>query len=585
MTPDEQIQYEEQRIAEIQATLAASKLARENREMLQAVPEDVEILLDPVPEHASGFEKLEIEQGNNRRVVDAVNHPELEPKKPKYGSGIAVPVDLEDGTTVYVDSTYTNVDTGKRYDYFPSHIKQYIDQQIEKRRDELSQKFLEDYNRPKEPHTYYAMTKEEYEVESEKEYPVYTLPKQTGPAWDDSILYGLAGDVIHKASEYCESHPAGMLVDLLVSIGSIIGHKPYFSIGASKHYCNEFMCRVGDSAKSRKGTGRDQIDGILRQVDPTWFSDRIESGFGSAEAIIGRVRDSFVDSKFNHKTKEFESVTIPGVDDKRLCIREGEIASVWVLASKSDSRASIVLRDGWDGKPLHNTVKGRSGDGFSNSAKCEEPHISISGDTTIHELRQKLPTGADENGFGNRFMFVYVYRVKDCPQGGPPIDWDEEIVDFQKVIKFAKSVKHVSMSNGARKWWNKKYSDMENNGLEGLAGKMTRRGAAHLRRIAMLYALLDMKDQIELEHFQAAEKLWNYCEESAMFIFGGLTKDQLLLVNWIGQRGEVSYQQVRDKFYHRNQPVAKIKAELEQLASLGRLVSRAAGVYAVPNRG
>jgi hypothetical protein len=310
-------------------------------------------------------------------------------------------------------------------------------------------------------------------------------------------MYGPAGDLVRKASQHCESHPAGMLVDFLVSFGSIVGRGPYFNIGSTKHYTNEFMARVGDSSRSRKGTGRDAIDEVLKLVDPEWYSNSIESGFGSGEAIINRVRDSVVESKLNHKTGRFENTTIPGVVDKRLCIREGELASIFVLAGKADSRADIVIRDGWDGKTLRNVVKGKSKDGFSNSAKCEQPHLSISGDTTIHELRMKMPDGADENGFGNRFLYVYVYRVKHCPQGGPELDWSGEIVKFHEIVKFARSARLVSMAPSARNWWNQQYTKLED-GPEGLAGKMTARAAAHIRRIAMLYALIDRTDVLPL---------------------------------------------------------------------------------------
>jgi Protein of unknown function (DUF3987)/Primase C terminal 1 (PriCT-1) len=452
-------------------------------------------------------------------------------------------------------------------------------QEDDERRKKLADEFIAEYDKEKEPHLHYAMTEEEFDRETQKTFPVYILPKQTGPAWDDSILYGAAGRLVQKAAQFNESHPAGMLVDFLVSFGSIIGRGPYFNISATKHYTNEFMARVGDSSKSRKGTGRDIIDQVLKLVDPVWYSDRIESGFGSGEAIIGRIRDASVEpARLNHKTGKFESVTVPGVQDKRLCIREGELASIFVLASKPESRADIVLRDGWDGKPLRNVVKGKGRDGFSNSAKCEEPHLSISGDTTIHELRAKMPTGADENGFGNRFLYVYVYRVKDCPHGAPDLDWSQEIVEFQEVVKFARTVKHVSMSDQARKWWNKNYSRFEHEGPDGLAGKMTARAAAHIRRIAMMYALIDLTDQIELEHFQAAEKLWNYCEESAMFIFAGVTKEQLRIVQWINQRGPATFTQIREDLYHRNKLASEIRADLGSLVKAGLLFEKA-GVY------
>ena len=553
-----------------------------NKELFEAVDPE-EVSLPSVPD-GPDEDRLAALREINRILTDNINQIYEDTKdQPKYGSGLAVPLRLQGKPyMVWVDENQVDVDTGEKYNLSPE-AKKIHQQKLEERRAEIADEFIAEYDKPKEPHSHYAMTKEEYERESEKEFPVYVLPKQAGPAWDDSIPYGSAGKVIRKASEYNESHPAGMLVDFLVSLGSVIGRGPYFNINETKHYTNEFMARVGQSSKSRKGTGRDAIDGILKLVDPDWYSNRIESGFGSGEAIINRVRDTVVEMKMNHRTGKFESTTIPGVTDKRLCIREGELASIFVLAGKPDQRADIVIRDGWDGKPLRNVVKGKSKDGFSMSAKCEEPHLSISGDTTISELRQKMPAGADANGFGNRFLYVYVYRVKDCPQGGPPIDWWSEIAEFREVVQFARTVKHVSMSDQGRKWWNTNYARLENDGPDGLAGRMTARAAAHIRRLAMIYALIDFTDQIELEHFHAAKKLWDYCEESAMYIFGGLTKEQLRIVNWIEQRGAATFKQVREDLYHRNKPAASIRADLDGLVNGGQLAIKS-GVYAAGHR-
>ncbi len=551
------------------------KLESLNNELLKEIRDDVELALPEIPE-SPAEEKLRVLENINSLLTDAVNSSDDLPSKPKFGKfdGPIVPIHVKSKPDqVWIDVDGVNVDTGERVQ-LTAEVKKLLDTAGERKAAE----WLEREAAGIAQHSHFAMSKEEYDRETEKEYPVYLLPKQPGPAWDDSILYGGAGNVIRKASQYNESHPAGMLVDFLVSLGSVIGRGPYFNINETKHYTNEFMARVGDSAKSRKGTGRDAIDGILKLVDPDWYSNRIESGFGSGEAIINRVRDSYVDMKLNPRTRKFETTIVPGVTDKRLCIREGELASIFVLAGKPESRADIVIRDGWDGKALRNVVKGKSKDGLSNSAKCEEPHLSISGDTTISELRQKMPTGADENGFGNRFIYVYVHRVKLCPQGGPALDWSKEIVEYQQVVQFAKTVKHVSMTAQARKWWNNNYSKFEQEGPGGLAGKMTTRAAAHIRRLAMIYALIDLTDQIELEHFQAAKKLWDYCEESAMFIFGGVTKEQFRIVQWINQRGLATFNQVRDDLYQRHKPVADIRANLDGLVKAGQLVVKG-GAY------
>ena len=360
----------------------------------------------------------------------------------------------------------------------------------------------------------------------DKEHPVLKfVNEQPGPAWEDDILYGIAGEIIKKAAACCEAHPAGMYLDLLVAMGSIFGHQPYFRIHPASHYTNEFAARVGLTSTARKGTGQDAIKEIISRVDSDWYQHRVMSGFGSAQAIVNEIRDPFVQKvRIAGKKGEgpnFTEIRVPGVDDKRLFIRIGELADVFELASKDDSKADVILRLGWDGSPLDNIVKGKSNDGISNSARCAEPHISISADTTKAELVAKMPTGADQNGFGNRFLYCYVYRTKLCPNGSPEMDWGQEIVRLCEAVEFAKRMKQVPLTKTAHKMWNRMYEEMERTRPAGQVGLMTARGPAHVRRLALILALLDLSNVVEPRHLQAAKRLWDYCEESAQYIFAG----------------------------------------------------------------
>jgi len=419
------------------------------------------------------------------------------------------------------------------------------------------------------------ITEEEIDASIEDEYPVYPAGEQGGPLWEDDWMYGIAGQIVRKAGKYCEAHPAGMYVDLLVSLGNIMGRHAYFKVGASKHFTNEFMVRVGNTSTARKGTGRDAINEPLQFIDGNWYTNRVVSGFGSGEAIVGLIADPMSQKVRDNKSPNgFKTIVKPGVDDKRLYIREGEAASIFQLAAKKESRADIVLRDGWDGLPLKNLVKGMT-EGVNNSASCQEPHLSISGDTTRDELKRRMPDGADQNGFGNRFLYTYVHRVKLCPNGGPQLDWTDEIVQLHKIIQFARSVGYVPMTNAARKMWGRMYVKIEEEvgQLPALPQAMCARGVAHVRRIALILAILDMKDAVDSEHLQAAKKLWDYCQESARFIFAGETKEQVQIVNWMRLNpGPATVRQIVDEVFHRNRPVEWIKAQLDGLVVIGRLV-------------
>jgi hypothetical protein len=419
-----------------------------------------------------------------------------------------------------------------------------------------------------------TITQEEIDASLEEEFPVYPLGEQPGPLWESEWMHGIAGDIVRKAGKYCEAHEAGMYLDLLVSLGNIMGRHAHFKVGASKHFTNEFMIRVGNTSTARKGTGRDAINEPLKMIDGNWYTSRVMSGFGSGEAIVGLMADPMQQSVRDTKSSVgFKNIVKPGVEDKRLFIREGEAASIFQLANKKESRADIILRDGWDGLPLKNLVKGKT-DGVNNSATCMEPHLSISGDTTRDELKRRMPDGADQNGFGNRFLYAFVYRTKMCPNGGPQLDWTNEVVQLHKTIQFARSVGYVPLTKAAHKMWSRMYVEIETEvgELPTLPQAMCARGVAHVRRLALIFALLDMKDVVDSEHLQAAKRLWDYCMDSARFIFSGETKEQAQIINWIRLHpGAVSVRQITDEVFNRHRKVEWVKTQLDGLVAMGRL--------------
>jgi hypothetical protein len=57
-------------------------------------------------------------------------------------------------------------------------------------------------------------------------------------------------------------------------------------------------------------------------------------------------------------------------------------------------------------------------------------------------------------------------------------------------------------------------------GRPGLAGALLGRAEAHVRRLAMIYALMDCSNVVRAEHLLAALALWEYCERSVRYVFG-----------------------------------------------------------------
>jgi DNA replicative helicase MCM subunit Mcm2 (Cdc46/Mcm family) len=111
--------------------------------------------------------------------------------------------------------------------------------------------------------------------------------------------------------------------------------------------------------------------------------------------------------------------------------------------------------------------------------------------------------------------------------------------------------------------------------LSGLAGKMTDRSIPHIRRIAMILALVDMSEVVESKHIKAARSLWDYCQESAEYVFSGTTKDQNRIISWVRQHavaGPVTVTMVTQELFHKNKKADWIRGQITELVRLGKLV-------------
>jgi hypothetical protein len=148
------------------------------------------------------------------------------------------------------------------------------------------------------------------------------------------------------------------------------------------------------------------------------------------------------------------------------------------------------------------------------------------GHITRDELLRYLDSTEQGNGFANRFLWAAVRRSKTLPEGGAI-----ESVDFAPLLQRLTEATEHACSRGrllfdgmARAIWHEVYAELSD-GKPGLLGAVTARGEAHVVRLALTYALLDCADEIRSEHLLAALAVWEYCERSAAWIFGGATGD------------------------------------------------------------
>jgi hypothetical protein len=332
-------------------------------------------------------------------------------------------------------------------------------------------------------------------------------------------FHGLAGEIVGAIEPHSEADPAWLLIVTLVAFGNACGRGPGFEIGGTFHGCNLFAVAVGSTSEGRKGTGWDAVKPIFDRADPEWLRERVQSGLSSGEGLIHAVRDQQTKQVAvrdgGKPTGEYtEEIEDHGVQDKRLLTREGEFAAVLRVMRRDGNTLSTTVRNLWDDGDAQTLTKGKP-------QRATGAHVSIVGDITPEELRRELDDTSAANGFANRFLLVCARRSKMLPFGGSP---DQATLDrlgdaVRHSLRFAQMQTSIAMDGEASARWVKEYEALSS-GRAGLFGAVTGRAAPQVRRLAVIYALMDMSPEVRDVDLRAALALWRYCEASARFVFG-----------------------------------------------------------------
>lgn len=383
--------------------------------------------------------------------------------------------------------------------------------------------------------------------------PELALPAP--PGWpdppDERAYQGLAGRLVAQIAPHTEADPAAILGQLLVAFGCAVGRGAWFAVEATRHHANEFCVLVGESAKARKGSSWDHVARALGRADPS-LPGRISSGLSSGEGLVWAVRDP----------------ANAGADagDRRLLVVEPEFASVLKASSREISTLSPVLRSAWDGRPLALLTR-------TAPARAGAAHISVIGHITAAELRHQLQAVEIANGFLNRFLLIACRRVRLLPEGGhpDPLAGSDPERQLRRTLTAARHAGQLQLHPQARALWWDAYAELSQP-APGLAGALTARAEAHTIRLALTYALIDGKNQIELPHLQAALALFDYAARSAAWALAHASGDPLAeQIHTALQNAPagLTRSQLRDLF-HRNQSARRVEQALAALAAAGR---------------
>ena len=182
---------------------------------------------------------------------------------------------------------------------------------------------------------------------------------------------------------------------------------------------------------------------------------------------------------------------------------------------------SMAVRTFWDGKLYSPLTK-------NDPVEVDRAHLCILSHITQDELKSKMTSLQICNGFGNRFLWVCARRTKEVPLPRPmPQDELSKLqLELWRLVQKAQNLSEATMTTEGEKRWCEIYSKLTK-AYSGMFGAITARSEPQTLRLALIYALLDGKDRIDVEHINSAYALWQYCSDSAKYLFGDHSSDPL----------------------------------------------------------
>lgn len=331
-------------------------------------------------------------------------------------------------------------------------------------------------------------------------------------------FHGVLGEIVEILLPHTHVSRENLLIHLLVGLGNMVDHAPYFQIGGDRHYTNLFALVIGESGIG-KGSGWSLIECVLGDIDRNWANSRVASGLESAEGLIEQVRDPL--------HKEDGTLVDPGVDDKRfLAIEEDFVRGPVQSMRRAGNKLNDTLRKAHGGKILESLTRRRARDS-QVTLKATDAHISIIGHAVRAEVLQFIDPIETENGFLNRFLITAVGMGADVVF---PTPYDELRPKLKRLTS--------TLSPLMDKWagnedtgkhaptlipWNddamKRYEEIYREYQVKRKG-MTARSLPHIIRLALLYAVLDGSDRIRRHHLDAGLAVMRHSEASLFYLFG-----------------------------------------------------------------
>ena len=400
---------------------------------------------------------------------------------------------------------------------------------------------------------------------------------RNAPRPDPGCLYGLIGDAAKAGSLHTEANPFAIALNLMAYLSTAIGRGAYAYIGNTRHHCRINGLHVGRTGIGRKGDAASlvhRLDMAIRAHDEAngdCCAPQVHTGgLSTREGLALMIHDGWTQGK----------TEVEPIHDKRLWVLESEFVNVLHQSKRDGNTLSAALRDVWDGVSIKPATKGHPRIWASN------PHICLSAAITPSELRSVIAARELTNGFANRFMTIFAERTRmlPFPRATPQHEVDALAQRMIEVIQKAggnryaeRDVAQVTMSAGAETLYATLYMSELNDQSGGeLVTALLERRAPVLRRLAMLFALCDLKTEVSEQHIRAALAWVRYWAESVRFIFSDGAADEAtaetndaaqMILEFIETRHKATRWELTKACFSGHRSKAVIDAALDELLS------------------
>lgn len=395
---------------------------------------------------------------------------------------------------------------------------------------------------------------------------------RNAPRPSEDCLHGLIGDVAHAGSSTTEANPFAIAANFIAFMGCAVGRGPFMSVGNTWHHARQFTLHIGRSGRGRKGDATSlvsRIEHALRSLNADATPQVHRGGLSSREGLVYLIHDGYTEGK-----NEVEAII-----DKRLMVIESEFANILMQSKRDGNTLSSALRDCWDGVSLKPATK-------TSRLWATDPHVCLAAAITPGELHSLMASRELTNGFANRFMMFWAEKTKSMafPAATPKEDVDAlaarvlEVLEFCNATRWVdKDTMRVSLSPDARKRYEGLYhTELNDNSAGERITALIERRAPMLLRLAMLFALCDLMDEVQLVHINAALAWVRYSVDSVKFIFASAADEAVVaetndtaqkIVDYLNDKKQATRKELTVNCFQGHTAKSRIDSALDELLS------------------